>query len=113
MRDTEANSLFSLEFPALTQAPRITVESTGDLDCAAFAANVVDVTVRFRATDEIKDSVTCSSNTGSIAMHLPMTLIMAEDLVSERIYCFWQSLLAVRACLFSCEEKHDQRAFSF
>lgn len=71
MRDTEANSLFSLEFPALTQAPRIAVESTGDLDCAAFAANVVDVTVRFRATDEIKDSVTCSSNTGSIAMHLP------------------------------------------
>ncbi|OBT49274.1 hypothetical protein VE00_00258 [Pseudogymnoascus sp. WSF 3629] len=60
-----------LEFPALASALLITVESTGDLDCAAFAANVVDKTARFRSTDQRKDAVVCNSNKGSSKMSRP------------------------------------------
>ncbi|KFY37828.1 hypothetical protein V495_06912 [Pseudogymnoascus sp. VKM F-4514 (FW-929)] len=60
-----------LDFPALTKASLITVKSTGDLDCKAFAASVVDTTAGFNKTAERNDAVTCSSNTGSADMTTP------------------------------------------
>ncbi|KFY20339.1 hypothetical protein V491_03803 [Pseudogymnoascus sp. VKM F-3775] len=61
----------AIELPALSNASLITIESTGDLDCEAFATKVVNATVLFRASDQSKDAVVCSSNKGSTKKSLP------------------------------------------
>ncbi|OBT67665.1 hypothetical protein VE03_03439 [Pseudogymnoascus sp. 23342-1-I1] len=61
----------AIEFPALSNSELITIESTGDLDCEAFATKVVNSTVRFRSSDQSKDAVVCSSNKGSTKKNLP------------------------------------------
>ncbi|OBT57050.1 hypothetical protein VE04_02359 [Pseudogymnoascus sp. 24MN13] len=60
-----------LEFPVLSRANFITVESTGKLDCTAFVANVVNATDPFVSSDSRKEAVMCKSDTGSASMSLP------------------------------------------
>jgi hypothetical protein len=52
----------SLDFPVLNHSHSITVNSTGNLDCNAFAASVVDATLSGKHT------VSCTSKMGNVTM---------------------------------------------
>lgn len=57
----------SLEFPTLNYTGHsINVTSTGNLDCDAFAASVVNKT---NSVDDTEPFVTCTSKKGSVILH--------------------------------------------
>ncbi|OBT65092.1 hypothetical protein VE03_05224 [Pseudogymnoascus sp. 23342-1-I1] len=58
-----------LSFPALNSSQVINITSTGDLDCVAFAATVVNTTLWPTGFKEIPESLECTSNKNSIKTH--------------------------------------------
>ncbi|KFY93876.1 hypothetical protein V500_03504 [Pseudogymnoascus sp. VKM F-4518 (FW-2643)] len=67
----------ALEFPALISTPQIKVNTTGDLDCIAFAKSVLNATewpVYGDKSEDGNSSVVCNSKKASVTMHpLPST----------------------------------------
>ncbi|KFZ19252.1 hypothetical protein V502_03754 [Pseudogymnoascus sp. VKM F-4520 (FW-2644)] len=62
----------ALEFPALKSTRQIRVNTTGDLDCVAFAKSVVNATewpVYSADLEDRNSSVVCNSRKASVTMH--------------------------------------------